>query len=810
LVVIDPAGTVGSIIDLRDPNRPPAGEHWVSEPQRSPVTAREVGQVFGVALDADPNIYLAATSSFGLHRTPDNSRWLEGMWGASGGPGTIYRLDRDTGYRPRVFADVNLNGRPNAGAGLGNIAVDKWNQQVFASDLETGMIHRFRMADGGDLGFYDHGTQGRTNFLDGVSGQRGNLPPIPFDPASRPRIDDCPTGKFDNSPECWNFATSGRRVWGIAVWRHPTTGETRLYYSVWSGPAFGDPTWSASGDDSEKRNSIWSVQLGPDGGFAADIRREFLLPDFFTDPATVAIKGFSSPVSDITFPECGGTGLMLLGERGGIRNLGLEVNNPFAAPHESRALQAGLNARGSWRLIGRYDVGFYNRRLDGEPFVRANCAGGVAFGPGYANGRANPAQPDQFAWISGDALCSVDGPCNSPGRIQPGPGAQPQTVSDQSVEPDDSEVHGLQGNAVGLFSQIVPPRNANDQAAGVDQAYLVDLDINVDGAGNVIPDTLVRDDATRIGDVAIYQICGEPTAGGAPPPLAFVLPVMEVAHWPVFSHSRAGTHNPRYSHHRHGTHNPKLSHERERSHTRSMTHHRHISGPTHSREQSVHRPPQTHNPRISTDLPVRSHYRRLSHVPPHSHNTQLTHRTKGSDDHNPRLTHRTKGSDDHNPRLTHRTKGSDDHNPRLTHRTKGSDDHNPALTHRTKGSDGHNRKLTHRTVPSHNPKNSGHKPSQTHNQTASHRPVGSHNPRISRGGDTHSRRISAGGDGHNRRISRGGEGHNRRLSAGGGGGHNRNISRDGEGGPRRGGPGGFGIGGGGGGGFGGGGGGRGR
>ena len=171
--MIDPAGTVGSIIDLRAPGQRPAGEHWVNEPQRNMVTARDVGQVFGVALDAasPPNIYLAATSAFGLHRSPDNSQWMDGMWGAGGGPGTVYRLDRETGYRPRVFANITLNGRPNSGPGLGNIAFDKWNQQLFVSDLETGMIHRLRAADGADLGFYDHGTQGRPNFLDVVRGQ---------------------------------------------------------------------------------------------------------------------------------------------------------------------------------------------------------------------------------------------------------------------------------------------------------------------------------------------------------------------------------------------------------------------------------------------------------------------------------------------------------------------------------------------------------------------------------------------------------------------------------------------------------------
>ena len=79
MTVIDPNGTSASIIDLRSPGRPPQGDHWVNEPQRSPVTASQVGQVFGVALDNDalPNIYLTATAAFGLHRTPDNAQWMQ-------------------------------------------------------------------------------------------------------------------------------------------------------------------------------------------------------------------------------------------------------------------------------------------------------------------------------------------------------------------------------------------------------------------------------------------------------------------------------------------------------------------------------------------------------------------------------------------------------------------------------------------------------------------------------------------------------------------------------------------------------------
>ena len=310
------------------------------------------------------------------------------------------------------------------------------------------------------------------------------------------------------------------------------------------------------------------MKLDPEGGFVADdVRRELVMPDFFKDPELIARAGYSSPVSDITFPTCSGTAIMLLGERGGIRNLGLDVDKPFAAPHEARAFQVGLTQQGSWKTLGRYDVGFYSRRLDGEPFVRANCAGGVAFGPGYTpDGSADLGQPDQFSWISGDALCSVDGPCNNPAGTKPRrPAAarlrhRPCRTTNRWSRTTRRSM-ACKACRSTCSARSLPPANTNDQAAGPDQAYLIDIDINVDPNGAVIPDTLTRNDATKIGDVAIYQVCD-----GAP---AFLLPPPVVGHWPVFSHSRRGSHNPQYSHYRHGTHNPKLSHERERSHSRA-------------------------------------------------------------------------------------------------------------------------------------------------------------------------------------------------------------------------------------------------
>ncbi len=681
--VINTDGTVGSIIDIRAPGQAPGGLHWVDEPQRRQVTAGQVGQVFGVALDDQnpPNVYLTATAAFGLHRTADNSDWMPGMWGP-GGPGAVYVLDRTASYQPRVLADLTLSGRPNSGAALGNIAYDRWNKQLFVSDMETGMIHRLRAADGADGGTYDHGTQGRPSFLDVEHKQQGSLQPIAFDPSSSARIADCPNG-FATTPECWNVAQSGRRVWGVGVWRNANSGEVRLYYAVWSSPAFGNTAWAQVSDD-EKRNAIWSVLIAPDGNFdPSNVRREFALPDFFVKPEDIARAGFSQPVSDISFPACSNRAVMLLAERGGMRNLGLAADNAFATPHEARALRYELYQDGEWRPVGRYDVGFYDRHNEGEPFLRANCAGGIAFGYDYDNTAwtVNQSQPNQFVWITGDSLCSPDGPCNlalpSPSAAAPPaspPGQTPpaQPAAGQPDDPqannevakeqgDDSEVHGVQGLREAAFDEIAPgaaygayPTNGSGPypPAGPSQAYLIDTDINVDGSGNLIPEELTRNDATRIGDVAIFTICA-----AQPPGMALELPpappttLIDDGHAPEPSHLRYYSHGREFSHHRWASHWPAMSHYRwssQHDRWRSRIHevrpsrvHRleisyvHDVRPSyvHERRRSlVHdtpwsrlheqRPSRVHDLRRSSQ-----HDRRLSsanHVPPGSHGAFLS------------------------------------------------------------------------------------------------------------------------------------------------------------------------------------------
>ncbi len=513
---IDVEGIVGSIVDVRKPGQPAQGQHWLNEPQRAFIKAREVGQVFGVALDNanPPNIYVTATAAFGLHRTADNGDWMPGMWGEDGGPGTIYKLSAENDYKPTVFANVLLDGRENTGAALGNIAYDPWHDQLLVTDLETGMIHRISVADGSDLGRFDHGVQGRGTFFDTEKAATSALPQVPFDTASRARIADCPTGAFAATPACWNVADFRRRIWGIGVRRDEATGEVRVYYAAWSSVALGSTGFADASED-ERRNSLWSVALTEDGNFdPSRVTREMTLPEFFTDPADIARNGASHPVSDITFPRCGPAKSMLMSERGGLRNLGLGANHPFADPFAARVLRYNAEADDSWTLAGRYDVGYFDRRGLKPPRIRANSAGGADFGYGYdRSAQIDLNAPDQSVWLTGGWLCSPSGPCFNPAA---------------NKRSDGSQVSGLQGGPEAVLADVLPEVTLVTVGgdayppAGPRQSYMIDSDQNLDGAGQPIMSELTRDDATKIGDVAIYQTCAgaEVLTPPAPPPVA--------------------------------------------------------------------------------------------------------------------------------------------------------------------------------------------------------------------------------------------------------------------------------------------------
>ena len=82
---------------------------------------------------------------------------MDGQFGLEngGGPGTIWRIDGITGA-VTLFADIESN----SGPGIGNIAFDRSHRQFFASDLDSGLIHRIEPTAPSST-VWDHGVDGR-------------------------------------------------------------------------------------------------------------------------------------------------------------------------------------------------------------------------------------------------------------------------------------------------------------------------------------------------------------------------------------------------------------------------------------------------------------------------------------------------------------------------------------------------------------------------------------------------------------------------------------------------------------------------
>ncbi len=259
------------------------------------VTARQIGQVFGLAFDDGrrqgagapiPNLYAAATSRYGVRIVvPDRdgdgrpevaskggpgARFMPGQWGAElgGGPGAIWKIDGRTGA-VSLFAEVTLDGVPNSGPGLGQIAFDGAHRQLFVSDLDTGMIHRFDLA-GNDLGHFDHGVRGRPQI---------GLPPVPHDPQRRMEITSPAFSSAD--PATWGLAAPERLIEGLAV------RDGRLYYTT------------------RKPLKVWSVGIRDDGSFADDVRAELDILSLDVASGNDRAGRLRSPIIDIAFDADG-------------------------------------------------------------------------------------------------------------------------------------------------------------------------------------------------------------------------------------------------------------------------------------------------------------------------------------------------------------------------------------------------------------------------------------------------------------------------------------------------------------------------
>ena len=380
---IDPDGQSAGILAL-ELDGAPAGQLIPSSAIFS-ATARDVGQVFGVALDnapeltgaEAPNIYLAATSAFGLNIVvPDadgnpirsklgaaDASFMAGQWGSAGGaegyPGSIWKIDGTTG-EVSLFTTIAAN----TGAGLGGLAFDPSTQQFFVSDLDTGLIYRLA-ADGTIIDTYDHGVTGRPAH---------ELDPVEDDGSA---VDITDPSFNTEDPATWGFTQPERKVFGLAV------HGGRLYYAVADGP------------------QVWSVRINDDGSFGA-ARWE------------LDVTGLASTneIASIAFDP---QGHLMLAQRGA--QLGSYDYSVFAEPQTSSVVHYRHEfpddpaTPSTWAEVPQsFAIGLAPEGM--------NASGGIALGPKYnSETGAYDGACNATLWSTGDALranAEIDPPLDGP------------------------------------------------------------------------------------------------------------------------------------------------------------------------------------------------------------------------------------------------------------------------------------------------------------------------------------------------------------------------------------------------------------
>ncbi len=477
--LVNPDGISARINSLAAPGYVWDARVWPADLVRE-FKARDIGQVFGVTIDdaydaqnnIRPNIYVTATSVYGLHIVaPDSDNdgrperlktgrsdagWMDGMWGTTdaldpqgsvGGPGSIWKIDGMAGD-VSLFANVTLNGVPNSGAGLGNITYVAQLKQLFVSDLSTGMIHRFNM-DGAEVETFDHGVTGRAS---------ANLSAVPYDPSGALNVT---TKDFDSEDsETWGYTDEDRRVWALAY------NNGRLYYSVVGG------------------SQIWSVGFDKDTGkFLAEAQWELDVPK----------KPKNLPVTDMVFTH---KGAMILAQRGEIQSTYDYAN--FADSGKSRNYRYWLespvddpNTPSRWIAEPEeYAQGFIdtNRATDG----------GLDLNYGYTKvGYLDPQVCEASLWNTGDNLRNAEDAEIQKALLKGGP----------------LTIDGLQGIPTGPVIQYPPEKNNQPPWA----SYMLDVEPANTDQDLTTDDPLPWSDITTtgwMGDVAIYRPCGGGGAGG--------------------------------------------------------------------------------------------------------------------------------------------------------------------------------------------------------------------------------------------------------------------------------------------------------
>jgi gliding motility-associated-like protein len=343
-----------SVFDTQNNASAPLGTNWETNFYTPNPAIEEswkgtfMGNVFGIAIDAQKNVYFAANRSLDVSLSLSQS--------GVAGDGGVYKMDANSWeVTPFIFTGSGNNQIPNVANGLGNIAYDKWNNQLFITNFEDGKIYRYDM-------------QG--NFLSSFD---------PFNP--------------DNS-ELGMFSGVGEALWGINL--NNENGVVKVYFSQWNES-------DAQSDGSNPNNAVWSVNLDNNGDFTGDELFCFALEDNL-GVITSEVDGASYPISDIIFSS---DGKMYLSEKGvggaGFFPFnGLATNIYSPSPHRSRTFEY-VKENNAWVLSKQYCVGNYNSfpGLGSNLPTADNSAGGVALGNRQTD---SGFECESILFTSGDAL----------------------------------------------------------------------------------------------------------------------------------------------------------------------------------------------------------------------------------------------------------------------------------------------------------------------------------------------------------------------------------------------------------------------
>jgi len=163
-----PTGDVGVIYNTQNNSSAPKGDDWGNPSTGTAVSAlhptnwkaNEIGQVFGIAIDKDENVYLSTYDYYNnLHINISSTSTANAR---------IYKC------MPPLYTAVLLTNFPSTSAThneIGNIAYDKLNDQLFATNLDDGKIYRINTTSGVVIDSYDPWSADTGGIGDGIVAQ---------------------------------------------------------------------------------------------------------------------------------------------------------------------------------------------------------------------------------------------------------------------------------------------------------------------------------------------------------------------------------------------------------------------------------------------------------------------------------------------------------------------------------------------------------------------------------------------------------------------------------------------------------------